>query len=189
MKEKNTISSQIPKIGKQLANYGGAEIIDRLGEDVVKGVVVSILSGGNVRALTESLTRRRLSLSNAAMLMLFFQCMKSCDNFSINLNELVSKELKSKKLDKDTKMFLNWLVGLTGKGIQNVLRNDERAFQEYLSNLDESVSKSASESDVLFGTLQAVFTCKDNQVFRLNWRELLQILCAVGAQTLTIRGS
>ena len=189
MREKNTISSQIPKIGKQLANYSGMEVIDRLGEDVVKSVVISILSGGNVRALTESLTRRRLSLSNASMLMLFLQCMKNCDNFCDNLNGLVAKEMKNEKLDKDAKIFLNWLVGLTGKGIQNVLRSDEQSFQEYLSDLGESVAKCASESDVLFGALEAVFTDKDNQVYRLNWRELLQIFCAVGAQTLTIRGS
>jgi hypothetical protein len=189
MKEKNIISNQIPKIGKQLANYSGMEIIDRLGEDVVKNVVISILSGGNVRALTESLTRRRLSLSNAAMLMLFLQCVKNCDNFSVNLNEIVANELKNGRLDKDSKMFLNWLVGLTGKGIQNVLRSDEKSFKEYLSNLNESVAKSALESDALFGALQVVFTDKKNQVYRLNWRELLQIFCAVGAQTLTIRGS
>jgi hypothetical protein len=189
MKEKNTIYSKIPNIGKQLANYSGAEIIDRLGEDVVKNVVISILSGGNVRALTESLTRRRLSLSNAAMLVLFLQCMKDCDNFSIKLNEIVACELRKEKIDKDSKMFLNWLVGLTGKGIQNVLRSDEISFREYLSNLDESVAKSALESNAVFGALQAVFTDKNNQVYRLDWRQLLQVFCAVGAQTLTIRGS
>jgi hypothetical protein len=189
MKEKHTISNQIPKIGKQLANYNGVEIIDRLGEDAVRNVVISILSGGNVRALTESLTRRRLSLSNAAMLMLFLQCMKNCDNFSTNLNEIIATELKQKKLDRDSKMFLNWLAGLTGKGIQNVLRSDEQSFREYLSSLNESITKSAAESDALFGVLQAVFTDKNNHVYRLNWRELLQIFCAVGAQTLTIRGS
>lgn len=189
MKEKNTISSQIPRIGKQLANYNGTEVIDKLGEDVVKNVVMSILSGGNVRALTESLTRRRLSLSNAAMLILFLQCTKKCDDFSEKLNEIVAKEIKNKKPDKDSRIFLNWLVGLTGKGIQNVLRSDERAFQEYLSNLDESITKSTLESDALFGTLQAVFTDKYHQAYQLNWRELLQLFCAVGAQTLTIRGS
>ena len=76
MKEKNIISNNISSIGKQLSNYSGSDIINRLGSDVINGVVASILSGGNVRALTESLTRRRLNLSNAAMLMLYLECFK-----------------------------------------------------------------------------------------------------------------
>lgn len=189
MKKKNTISSQIPSIGKQLSNYSGAEIIDRLGTDIIKGVVTSILSGGNVRALTESLTRRRLNLSNAAMLMLYLECLKNNKNFSADLHRLVADELKNEKLDRESRIFLNWLVGLTGKGIQNVLRSDAESFQEYLSNLDESLTKSVIESEAVFGTLQTIFTDKNNHKYKLGWRELSQIFTAVGAQTLTIRGS
>jgi hypothetical protein len=189
MKKKNTISSQIPPIGKQLSNYSGAEIIDRLGTDTIKRVVTSILSGGNVRALTESLTRRRLNLSNAAMLILYLECLKNDDNFSANLHRLVAQELEHERLDRESKIFLNWLVGLTGKGIQNVLRSDDESFQEYLSNLDESLAKSVMESESVFGTLQSIFTDKNNVNYTLGWRELSQIFTAVGAQTLTIRGS
>ena len=189
MKKKNTICSQIPPIGKQLSNYSGAEIIDRLGTDIIRNVVTSILSGGNVRALTESLTRRRLNLSNAAMLMLYLECLKNNDNFSANLHRLVADELKKEKLDRESRIFLNWLVGLTGKGIQNVLRSDTESFQEYLSNLDESLTKSVIESEALFGALQTIFTDKNNYKYKLGWRELSQIFTAVGAQTLTIRGS
>ena len=189
MKEKNTISNHIPIIGKQLSNYSGAEIIDRLGTDVIKSVVTSILSGGNVRALTESLTRRRLNLSNAAMLMLYLECLKNNNNFSHDLHKLVAHELKNGKLDKESRIFLNWLVGLTGKGIQNVLRSDVGTFQDYILNLDDSLAKSVMESESIFGTLQTVFTDKNNHDYRLGWRELSQVFTAVGAQTLTIRGS
>jgi hypothetical protein len=189
MKEKNTISSHISTIGKQLSNYSGAEIIDRLGADVIKSVVTSILSGGNVRALTESLTRRRLNLSNAAMLILYLECLKNNNNFSRDLHKLVANELKNGKLDKESRIFLNWLVGLTGKGIQNVLRSDVETFQEYILNLDDSLAKSVMESESIFGTLQTIFTDKNNHDYRLGWRELSQVFTAVGAQTLTIRGS
>jgi len=189
MKKKNTIFSQIPPIGKQLSSYSGAEIIDRLGTDIIKSVVTSILSGGNVRALTESLTRRRLNLSNAAMLVLYLECLKNNDKFSIDLHRIVADELKNEKLDKESRTFLNWLVGLTGKGIQNVLRSDVESFHEYLSNLDESLKKSVIESEAVFGSLQTIFTDKNNNNYRLGWRELSQIFTAVGAQTLTIRGS
>ena len=189
MKEKNSISSHISAIGKQLSNYSGTEIIDRLGTDVIKSVVTSILSGGNVRALTESLTRRRLNLSNAAMLMLYLECLKNNDKFSRDLHKLVTEELKNGKLDKESKIFLNWLVGLTGKGVQNVLRSDTETFHEYISNLDNSLTKSVMESDAVFGMLHAVFTDKDNHHYQLGWRELSQVFTAIGAQTLTIRGS
>jgi len=45
------------------------------------------------------------------------------------------------------------------------------------------------ESEAVFGTLKAVFTDKDNHDYRIGWQELSQIFTAVGAQTLTIRGS
>jgi len=188
-KEKNTISSHISDIGKQLSNYSGTEVIDRLGADVIKNVVTSILSGGNIRALTESLTRRRLNLSNATMLMLYLECMRNNNNFSRDLHKLVANELKNSKLDKESRIFLNWLVGLTGKGIQNVLRSDEETFQEYITDLDNSLTKSVMESKSIFGTLKAVITDKNNYDYRLGWKELSQIFTAVGAQTLTIRGS
>jgi hypothetical protein len=189
MKKKKSIFSQIPLIGKQLSNYSGAELIDRLGADVIRNVVISILSGGNVRALTESLTRRRLNLSNAAMLMLYLECLKNDDNFSVDLHRLVAEELSNERLDKESKLFLNWLVGLTGKGIQNVLRGDAIAFQKYLSNLDDSLTKSIMESEAVFGTLKSIFTDKNNRNYTLGWRELSQVFTAIGAQTLSIRGS
>jgi hypothetical protein len=189
MKKKKSIFSQIPLIGKQLSNYSGAELIDRLGADVIRDVVISILSGGNVRALTESLTRRRLNLSNAAILMLYLEGLKNDDNFSIDLHRLVAEELNNERLDKESKLFLNWLVGLTGKGIQNVLRGDDTAFQKYLSDLDESLTKSIMESEAVFGTLKSVFTDKNNHNYTLGWRELSQVFTAIGAQTLSIRGA
>jgi hypothetical protein len=121
--------------------------------------------------------------------MWYLECLKNSDAFSADLHNIAADELKNGKADKESKVFLNWLVGLTGKGIQNVLRGDEKAFQEYLRNLDESLVKSVMESETVFGTLQAVFTGKNRQDYCLGWRELLQLFTALGAQTLTIRGS
>jgi len=123
------------------------------------------------------------------MLMLYLECLKNNNNFSYDLHKLVANELKNGKLDKQSRIFLNWLVGLTGKGVQNVLRSDAETFQEYISNLDNSLTKSVMESESIFGTLQAVFTDKNNRDYRLGWQELFQVFTAVGAQTLTIRGS
>ena len=59
------ISANIPQAGVALASYSGRQVIDRIGEDVIKKLVLSILCGDNVRSLTEGLTRRRLAISNA----------------------------------------------------------------------------------------------------------------------------
>lgn len=186
---KKSISALIPKTGKELSFYSGTEIIDRLGEDVIRSVVASILSGGNVRSLTESLTRRRLNLSNGAMLITFLSCLKNIDNFSENLNTIIADELNKKKNDKETKIFLNWIVGLTGKSIQNVLRSDDSEFQAYLTDLNASLEKSVAESSQVYGELSAKIIDKENQEYFLKWPELLQLFTAIGAQTLTIRGS
>lgn len=182
------ISNFIPKTGKELSLYSGSKIIERLGEDVIRSVVASILSGGNVRSLTESLTRRRLNLSNGAMLITFIKCLKNIENFSQNLDLIITKELKNKN-DKETKMFLNWLVGLTGKSIQNVLRSDDTEFQYYLRDLNASLEKSVLESSKIYGEITATIIDKENQKYFLKWPEILQLFTAIGAQTLTIRGS
>ena len=62
------VSQYIPSLGLSLAKYSGDQLIERVGEDIIKNVVTSILCGGNVRALTEGLTQRRISLSNASLL-------------------------------------------------------------------------------------------------------------------------
>lgn len=189
MAKGKTITSYIPKLGKQLSKYSGVEIIDRLGADVIKGVVTSILSGGNVRSLTESLTRRRLNLSNASLLITFLKCLKNIDKFSENLNNIVADELKYLKNDEEGKIFLNWIVGLTGKSIQNVLRNDASEFNSYLTDLNDSLKKSVKESKTVYGPISANIIDRDNQEYFLQWPELLQLFTAIGAQTLTIRGS
>jgi len=189
MDKKRTISHYIPKIGKDLSNYSGKEIIDKLGDDVIRNVVISVLSGGNVRALTESLTRRRLNLSNASMLITYIHCLNNIEDFCNNLNDLVADELKNVHLDKESKIFLNWIIGLTGKGIQNVLRSDDTELLPYLNDLNEALQKSVKESINTFGEITTELIDKNNQKYFLKWPELLQLFTAIGTQTLSIRGS
>lgn len=37
------ISKNIPRVGESLAKYKGVEVIDRIGEDIIKEVVASVL--------------------------------------------------------------------------------------------------------------------------------------------------
>lgn len=59
-KKKKLLSAQIPEVGRRLTKFTGRQLIDRVGQDVINEVVTSILSGENVRTLTEGLTQRRI---------------------------------------------------------------------------------------------------------------------------------
>lgn len=185
---KTQISSFIPKIGLNLAKYSGSQLIERVGEDVIKSVVTSILCGGNVRSLTEGLTQRRVSLSNASMLIAYLKASKQIANFQKNLPHLVDQELKIPKLSPEKKAYLKWLIGLTGKSVQNVLRGDDVELKLYLDSFEKSLKNAYKQSEIEFGELNGSIVI-DNENYFLNWPTVLQLFTAIGAQTLAIRGS
>lgn len=182
------IARHIPRSGKDLAAYRGTELIDKLGEDTIKSLVSNILCGTNVRSLTESLTRKRLALSNAALLVTYLNASSSIKEFSRNIYKLVGHELRTASLARDEKAFLQWLVGLTGKSVQNVLRGSEEELSTYIDDLEKTLSDSAAKSENLFGDLSGEIRIKDTRQ-EINWPILTQIFMGVGAQTLAIRGA
>jgi len=105
-KKKKLLSSQIPEVGRRLTKFTGKELIDRVGHDVINDVVTSILSGGNVRTLTEGLTQRRILLSNASLFLTYLKGSKIFDDFEKNLNSIVTKERLENKLKPEDKIFL-----------------------------------------------------------------------------------
>ena len=163
-------------------------MIERVGQDIIKNVVASILSGGNVRALTEGLTRKRLNISNAAMLMTYINSSNNIEGFTENLYTLAGNELLKKGLSKEDKIYLNWLIGLTGKSIQNVLRGEQNEFKKYLDELNNNLKEAVEQCEELFGNLDGKLTIDKNN-YLLNWPSLLQLFTAIGAQTLALRGS
>jgi len=181
------ISSYIPEIGESLAMYQGKEVIDRLGEQVIKEVVTSVLCGSNIRSLTENLTRRRLILSNASMLITCLHSLKNIDDFPSKIPALVKKELMS-SIPEEKKLFLQWLIGLTKKGIQNVLRSDETEFNQYLDNFENSLGELSKKCQLDFGELNGVLQI-DDIMCKVNWPFIIYLFGAIGAQTLSIRGS
>lgn len=183
-----TIRSKIPEIGKQLATYKGSELIDRIGESIVKDVVTNVLCGTNIRSLTENLTRKRISLSNAALLMTYLESSVAIENFEKNISNLVGKEMLDRKTTKEEKVYLQWLIGLTGKSVQNVLRGDKEEFIEYLNEMEISLAENAAESERIFGSLGGSIYFNDKEV-ELSWPMLTQVFTAIGAQTLALRGS
>ncbi len=181
------VSNNIPYIGESLAKYKGVEIIDRIGEDIVKEVVTSVLCGENIRSLTEGLTRRRLALSNAALFITFLKSNHDIGNFIDKLPEIVKTELNS-DISSEKKLFLQWCIGLTGKSIQNVLRNEDDELDNYLNALEESLKQSAAKCKIDYGELEGILEIQGVEC-RVDWPFILYLFAAIGTQTLAIRGS
>jgi hypothetical protein len=188
MSKKKLLFRQIPDLGKKLTKFTGKELIDRVGNEVILNVVTSILCGGNVRSLTDGLTQKRILLSNASLFLTYLKGTNLFNDFEKNINSIITKELLENKLKPEEKIFLKWFLGITGKSTQNVLRSNPDAFEKYLKEFSDRISKSSSELKKEFGEIEThVKISNDN--YLLNWPSLLHIFYAIGTQTLAIRGS
>lgn len=186
-KKKSTelVSKYIPELGLSLAKYSGKQLVERLGQELVRNTVGAVLCGGNVRDLTEGLTHKRILLSNISLLVAFLKAEKE---FGKNLHLAIAEELRDGKLKSEQKVFLQWLMGLTIKGVQNILRSDEKHVEKYLIELEKSFSAAAKQSQNEFGSLSAEITLNKSN-YTLNWLSILHLFSALGTQTLAIRGS
>lgn len=182
-----TLRELIPEDSVKLVKYSAQDLVDRLGRDIISGVVESILCGGNYRDLTESLTQRRILLMNASLLTTYLRALNSIEDFQENISHIIKGELGVKRLNANIKSYLYWFLGLTGKSIQNVVRDNE-GFEKYLSTLDRNMKEVSQYITTQYGDIDIVF--KNNGVeYMMRWPSLLRCMLAMGAQTLTIRGS
>lgn len=182
------VSTHIPEQGKSLVKYKGTELIDRLGRDAITDVVTSILCGGNVRAMTEKLTRRRIALSNSSMLITFINALSKGISAS-ELYSVIESELKPKKgLTSAERNYLQWIVGLTTKSIQNVLRGDISELEGYIQELEDSININTSRVGAEYGDLGGRISLNSETV-ELNWNVFLRLTLALGTQSLAIRGA
>jgi hypothetical protein len=182
-----TISNKYPVNERGLLISKGTEIIKRIGDDAVKEAILSVLSGENIRNSTEFITRRRLALSNGALLTLFLR--NCCENteFVKNLSKMTVAELKVAK-KKDEKWMLEWLLGLTDKAVQNILRDNPEELDTYRQKLDTTLSDALCDFEKSYGKLEGNFRFEGKDI-AVSWELMLKVFLAIGAQTLTIRGS
>jgi hypothetical protein len=184
-KQPESVAKYIPELGLSLAKYSGKQLVERLGQELVKNTVAAVLCGGNVRDLTEGLTHKRILLSNISLLVAFLNAEK---DFGKNLHLAIADELRNDGLKSEQKVFLQWLMGLTIKGVQNILRNDDKHVEKYLIDLEKSFTSAAKQSQNEFGSFSAKLTLNKNS-YNLSWLSILHLFSALGTQTLAIRGS
>lgn len=183
------ISSFFPDFGASLANYKGSEVVSRLGKNAIQETVCGVLLGKNIRSLTEGLTRRRIALCSAAVLDAYSKAASSIPNFENRIISLVGQEYNGGRLSKAESMFLLWMLGLTNKGVQNILRGDKNeALKEYAVSTKSALESAAQVATEKCGELSGEIKL-GGKTLKLNWQNLSQIFTVIGAQTLAIRGS
>ena len=177
----------IPQLGLSLAKYSGKQVVDRLGIEVIQETIASVLCGYNIRSFTERLTRRRLTLSNCAMVKTFVDAVSSIDSFETNLTSILKKELQT-ATKSERKLFLSWIAGLTKKTYVNVTRGDTDNLEVYLDTFKESIEKAAKVCKDEFGDISGQIKI-NNSVCMIDWLLISYLASAIGSQTLSIRGS
>jgi hypothetical protein len=177
-----------PEQARNLLQATGKELVARVGMNTIKSIVYNVLIGKNLRDSTEWLTRKRVAMLNVATLVAYIRGKQRDPDFIAKLPEQASRQL-ARRLSKGDKWLLNWALGLTGKGVQNVLRDEVANIdilkQKYIALCREVITECETDFGALSGNIQL---SPEGQA-ELNWDFMLQLMTAVGAQTHTIRGS
>jgi hypothetical protein len=181
-----TIYSAFPDDAKDLLLVRGKDLLDTLGLPALRSVVSQVLCGVNIRSATETLTQKRISLLNAAMLKTYTN-LASTGMTSDEIVEGAFREIRNPRATVDEKIVLRWMLGLTSKQVQNVLRSDDSAWKLYVENLRSSLDSSADLSASSYGTFPIAAT--SGKSAELDWGWGLSLLMAIGSQTLATRGS
>lgn len=183
------LSDLLSPAALELLSASGSRLVQQIGIDVVRGVVYDVLTGRNLRDSTETLTRRRIAALNLALVGLFIKGAATSAEFVQNLPELASEVLQRKRIAKTERWVAQWVLGLTDKAFQNVLRDDPQGLVEYreryICTCQEMVAECVHEQ----GELSGVLNLDSGVKAEINWLFLTYLLNAVGAETLAIRGS
>jgi hypothetical protein len=171
----------------------GRQFIERLGVEAVRSVVLGVLMGENIRTQTEPLTRQRIAQLSGAVVALFAQGWLSNPNFTNDLSAIALQQLGSrKKKDQASKWLANWMLGLTSKSVQNVLRSKPGQVGNYITDFEKAVAQAAEKCRIDLGDLRVTLGYTEDPVGRrveLEWQDVIRLTTAIGSLTLTIRGS
>ena len=170
-----------------LESRKGVDVVEEIGLDVVRGVVFDVMRGINIRDSTEPLTRRRISLLNAAMITQYTSLPGSATSVEALTNS-IAETLERSRIGKGDEWMLNWALGLTDKGVQNVLRDDHLGLSGYAQRFLNTLRQTTEAARNDFGELNGTLRVGDKEV-PLSWFFVLYLATSIGSQTLTIRGS
>ena len=172
-------------IGKESIKATSSDFTSSMGEDGVKDIIRKVLIGGNVRDTTEFITQRRLLNSYFAMLDLYMNHLKNFSDDSESFAEYVTDDLKDAR---DTAKVLDlWLLGLTKKGFDNIVRGPENIL-DYQVSFAQSMNDAIEDLEDTYGEMSGTIEL-DGKKLDVNWNTMALLFMALGGQTLSIRGS
>lgn len=180
------IYDNFDSLGKDTIKVTRQDFIDKIGADGMKDIIRKVLLGGNVRDTTEFITQRRLLSSYAAVIDLFANCIADKTGDVHEYASFVAQDLSRIKTKKLRTLDL-WLLGLTGKGVDNIVR-DEANLASYKDAFADTVIETASDMQKHFGDVSGKITINGKDI-HLDWNSLLLLCNTLGVQTLSIRGS
>ncbi|MBL8155941.1 MAG: CfrBI family restriction endonuclease [Anaerolineae bacterium] len=191
MKSENPVSlaDLLSADALQLLTASGSKLIKSIGLDVIRNVVIDVLTGRNIRNSTEILTRRRITALNLATLHLFLRGSETVEGFVERLPFIASELLGTERLKKEERWLAQWILGLTDKGVQNVLRDDYQLLAGYRDGYIRACQEIIDQHRRDYGELSGSIRVGDESPMPLDWPFMVYFLNTIGSQTLTIRGS
>lgn len=177
------IEDHFPESARDLLVVRGYDLLRTLGLPALRTIVGDVLMGTNIRSATEALTRKRIGVLNAALLTMYASFKRSGLD-PLDIPELAREQYLRRGLDANDRIILRWVLGLTGKQVENVLRSDDAAWDVYVRSLRDGLSESSVHSREAHGEPDLVL---DSGATSWEWTHSLMM--AIGAQTLATRGS
>ena len=188
IQDKKELFNMYPKRARDILAVNGRDFVTNIGDETIKNVILDVLCGVNIRSSTEAITRKRIAIANGGLLLMFLEGCKKDPSFIEKLPKFAAQKLKEGKLKKEEGWILNWLLGLTDKAVQNILRDDSSKIIDYASEFENTLSQVSREFDMEFGSLNGDIPITEVSS-TVNWKNMMLFMSAIGAQTLTIRGS
>ncbi len=189
----NALLKLFPESGQVLLKGGGKQFIEQIGVEAVRQAVYNVLLGGNLRTQTEPLTRRRIAQVSGAVVAMLANGYMTIEHFEEQLSTLALEQLENGKRHGNAAIWpARWVIGLTGKGNQNVLRSNQEAASDYVTEFEKVITEAAAHCREQFGDYSMSLSLTENgqtSTAELDWRGIARLTTAIGAQTLTIRGS
>lgn len=183
------LSSLISPTALQLLSASGSDLVQHIGLDVVRGVILDVLTGKNIRDSTEILTRRRIAALNLATVNLFLNGLAVSESFINQLPYVAADILTRKRLTKAERWIAQWVLGLTDKAFQNVLRDSPDSLADYRDRYIQTCQEVIASHVRQYGELQGDLTLDSEIKAQVNWLFMTYLLNTIGSQTLAIRGS
>lgn len=181
-----SLMSYFPDDARNLLKVSGKDLMDTLGLNELRSVVSQVMCGENIRNATEMLTRQRLSLLNAALLTMYSKL--ADDGASTEeITRRAFEDHRTRGTTPEDKIVLRWVLGLTNKQVQNVLRSNDEAWQAYIAKFQSSLTEASVRSQDLFGDFPLAKSA--GKKGDLDWAWALSMLTAIGSQTLGTRGA